>query len=123
MSEKKIEVKQLVRYKGHSVSQNGLINLSVVAGYDELIKTINTLQMLNNDIMLSAKLVGSGEKAFKLGSFRLKQVTVNGDGESVLKFNGMAEYTEMDNINTLSLIQSDEKTFFLRMLAKVEIED
>lgn len=123
MSETKIEVKQLVRYKGHNVSQNGLINLSVVAKYDELVKTINALQMLNNDIMLSAKIVGSGEKAFKLGLFRLKQVTINGDGESVLKFNGMAECTEMDNINVLPLIQNDEKTFFLRMLAKVEIED
>ena len=50
MSEKKVVVKEVVNYKGHSVKANGSVDLSFSAMYDELTNTIQCLQMLNNDV-------------------------------------------------------------------------
>jgi hypothetical protein len=33
--------------------------------------------------------------------FRLKNISVNGDGTSTIKFNGLNDYIEMDNLNKL----------------------
>ena len=45
-----IKVKEVVKYHGHSLSANGSVNLTFKAGYSELTKTIQTFQMLNNDV-------------------------------------------------------------------------
>lgn len=99
-----IKTKQVVSYKGHSLSANGSVNLTLSAMYSELTKTINLMQMLNNDVEIKAKVSG---KVLKLGVFRIKNIIIDGDGESKIKFNGLSDYVEMDNLNLLPL-QSDE---------------
>ncbi|MBO5743911.1 MAG: hypothetical protein J6R68_06485 [Clostridia bacterium] len=116
-----IKIKEVVTYGGHSLSANGSVNLTLKAAYSELSKTIQAMQMLNNDIDIKAKMPGAN--AIKLGSFRIKQIVVDGDGESVLKFNGLNDYIEMDNLNLLPLNSDDNKEFAVLLAAEIEEEE
>lgn len=116
-----IKVKQVVTYGGHSMSANGSVNLTLKSAYSELTKSVQQLQMLNNDVNIKAKLPGG--KPMKLGAFRIKQIAIDGDGESVLKFNGISDYIEMDNLNLLPLNSDDNKEFVVMMEAEIESED
>lgn len=116
-----IKVKQVVTYGGHSMSANGSVNLTLRSAYSELASSVQQLQMLNNDVSIKAKLPGS--KPMKLGTFRIKQIAIDGDGESVLKFNGLSDYIEMDNLNLLPLNTDDNKEFTVMMEAQIESEE
>ena len=118
---KQIKVKQVVKYGGHSLSANGSVNFTLKAAYSELVNTIQAMQMLNNDVHIGAKL--PGQKPMKLGMFRIKQITVDGDGESTIKFNGLNDYIEMDNLNILPTNGDENKMFTVMMEADVEEED
>lgn len=115
-----IKVKEVVKYGGHTLSANGSVNLTLKAGYSELPNSIKTMQMLNNDISINVKL-SSGTK-LKLGYFRIKSVNFDGDGESTLKFNGLNDFIEMDNLNLLPLKNEDGINEFT-ILMKSEIEE
>lgn len=116
-----IKVKEVVTYGGHSLSANGSVNLTLKSGYSELSNSVKLLQMLNNDVNIKAKVPGG--KGMKLGMFRVKQVVIGGDGESQLKFNGLSDYIEMDNLNLLPLSSDDNKEFVILMEAEIEEED
>lgn len=116
-----LKVKQVVKYGGHSLSANGSVNLTLKADYSELTNSIKLMQMLNNDVNIKAKAPGS--KAMKLGVFRVKQIVIDGDGESVLKFNGLSDYIEMDNLNVLPLSTDENKEFVVLMEAEIEDEE
>lgn len=116
-----IKVKEVVTYGGHSISANGSVNLTFKAQYSELVNTIQACQLLNNDVFIKAKVAGM--KAMKLGMFRVKDVNVSGDGSSTIKFNGISDYVEMDNLNTLPLKDSDTPLFNILMEAEIEEED
>lgn len=116
-----IKVKEVVKYGGHSLSANGSVNFTLKAAYSELTNTIKLMQMLNNDVNIKAK-VPSG-KPMKLGMFRIKQIVIDGDGESTIKFNGLNDYIEMDNLNLLPLNSDDNKEFVVLMEAEIEEED
>lgn len=118
---KNIKVKQVVVYGGHSLKANGAVDFTLKSAYSELVNTIQMMQMLNNDVSMKAKL--PGQKAMKLGMFRIKQIIIDGDGESILKFNGLNDHIEMDNLNLLPLNTDDDKEFVVLMEAEVEEED
>ncbi len=115
-----IKVKQVVKYGGHSLSANGSVNFTLKASYSELPNSIQLMQMLNNDVNIKAKLPGG--KPMKLGSFRIKQIVIDGDGESTIKYNGLNDYIEMDNLNLLPMNDSDNKEFIVLMDAEIESE-
>lgn len=115
-----LKVKELVQYKGHSLSANGSVNFTLKAQYSSLPSTIKLMAMLNNDISVKAKL--PGKKPMKLGSFRIKQITIDGDGESTIKFNGLNDYIEMDNLNILPTNGEDSKEFVVLMETDAEVE-
>lgn len=115
-----IKVKEVVKYDGHSLSANGSVNFNLKAAYSELTNTINLMQMLNNDVNIKAKVPGG--KPMKLGSFRVKQIVIDGDGESKIKFNGLNDYIEMDNLNLLPLNTDENKEFVVLMEAEIEEE-
>ena len=121
MNETIVKVKEVVKYAGHSLSANGSVNFTLKASYSELTNTIKMMQMLNNDVNIKAKLPAG--KPMKLGSFRIKQIIIDGDGESILKFNGLNDYIEMDNLNLLPLNNDDNKEFVIMMEAEIENED
>ena len=117
----KVRVREVVSYGGHSLSANGSVNLTLKAKYGELVNTIGTLQMLNNDIAIKSKL--PGQKPMALGMFRLKSVAIDDDGDSTLKFNGLNDYVEMDNLNLLPTKRDEgDGTFVVMMVAEVEQE-
>lgn len=118
---KKLKVMQVVTYGGHSLSANGAVNLTLKAEYSELTKTIQAIQMLNEDVTIKAKLVG--KKAMKLGSFKIKDIKVDGDGESQLKFAGISDYVEMDNLNLLPLNNEEDKRFQVMLECETEADD
>ena len=118
---KQIRVREVVKYGGHSLSANGSVNLTLKADYSELVNTIQVQQMLNNDVSIKAKLPGG--KPMRLGMFRVKSTTIDGDGESTLKFNGLNDYIEMDNLNLLQTKGSGDEMFVVMMEADVEEED
>lgn len=121
MSEMTVKVKEVVKYGGHSLSANGSVNFTLKASYSELTKTIQLMQMLNNDVNIKAKLPAG--KPMKLGMFRIKQIVIDGDGESTLKFNGLNDYIEMDNLNLLPLNSDENKEFVVMMEAEIEVEE
>ena len=121
MSEMTIKVREVVKYGGHSLSANGSVNFTLKASYSELTNSIQAMQMLNNDVTIKAKLPAG--KPMKLGMFRIKQIIVDGDGESTLKFNGLNDYIEMDNLNLLPLNNDDNKEFVVMMEAEIETEE
>jgi len=121
MNETIVKVKEVVKYAGHSLSANGSVNFNLKASYSELTNTIQAMQMLNNDVNIKAKLPGG--KPMKLGMFRIKQIVVDGDGESMLKFNGLNDYIEMDNLNLLPLNNDENKEFVVMMEAEIEAEE
>lgn len=123
MSENKtVKVREVVSYGGHGLSANGAVNLTFKASYSELVNTIQTMQMLNNDVHISAKL--PGQKPMKLGMFRIKSIGIDGDGESTIKFNGLNDYVEMDNLNLLPTKRDEgDGSFAIQMLAESEPED
>lgn len=110
---KKVHIEEMVSYNGHNVKANGTVTLNFKAMYSELVKTIQVLQLLNNDVVVSTK-------DSKLGSFRVKDVVVDGDGESKLKFDSMTDYVEMDRINSLVSVDGE---FKISMDASVDVED
>lgn len=116
-----VSVKEVVKYDGHNVSANGSVNFNLRADYSELVNTIQVMQMLNNDVTIKAKL--PDRKPFKLGVFRIKQIVIDGDGESKLKFNGLNDYIEMDNLNQLPLNSDDTKQFIIMFSADIESEN
>lgn len=119
--EKTIKVKTVVTYGGHSLSANGSVNLTLKAKYGELTNTILAMQMLNNDINIRAKI--PGQKPMALGMFRIKSIAVDGDGESVIKFNGLNDYVEMDNLNLLpTKNDGGDGSFVIMMVATIEEE-
>lgn len=114
-----LKTKQIVSYNGHSLSANGSVNFNLTAQYSQLPQSIQLMQMLNNDVNIKAKVSG---KVLKLGVFRIKQITIDGDGESKIKFNGLSDYVEMDNLNYLPLQSDEVKEFQVLFEADAEIE-
>ena len=118
--EKQIKIKEVVQLNGYSLKASGAVDLVLVAEYGELVKSVQVLQMLNNDVTIKAKVPGN--KAMMLGVWRVKNVIVDGDGESKLKFNGLSDFIEMQNLNLLPLKSDDNPRFQIMMEAQIEIE-
>lgn len=114
---KKIKIKEVVGYNGHNVKANGIVLLNLKAMYSELVNTIQVLQLLNNDVKIT---VVEGKNESSLGMFRVKNVNVSDDGESVLKFETLAEAAEMDVINSLV---GKETEFTIKMFAEVDTDE
>lgn len=117
-----IKVKQVVKYDGHKIMANGSVNLGFKASYSELTKTIELQQLLNNDVEIKCK-IPSAERILKLGRFRVKQTTIDGDGESKISLNGLKDYVETDNLNLLPLNSDSVSEFVVLYSADVELEN
>lgn len=115
--ENHVEVKLISKYNGHSVKANQSVDLGMKASYDQLSNAVQLLQFLNNDVTILAKLPDA--KPFRLGTFRVQAVNISHDGESAIKFNSMADFTEVDNFT--KLIGSD--MVILKVEADIEIEE
>jgi len=113
----KVRVKQIVAYNGHSIKANGSVDFNLLASYSELVNTIKLTQLLNEDINIIVKV---DNKQLKLGMFKIKNIVIDGDGESKIRFNGLSDYIEMDNLNSLPLKSDDVKEFPIMYVSDVE---
>jgi len=123
MSESKEEIIDfiiVVKYNGHNVRPNGSVDLNLISRYSEMVDSIRLLQLLNNDIVLTVKIPES--KAFKLGSFRIGGVAFDHDGTAKIKFNGMTDFINTDNLNKL-IPMDKEDMFQLKCTSIVELEN
>lgn len=111
-------VKLVGRYNGHSVKSNGSVDLSLKADYSELANAVQLLQMLSNDVKISVKMPDD-KSPMKIGSFRIKQVAIDHDGEARLSFNSITDYVETDNINRMVT----SELFKVRCEADIEVEE
>ena len=112
-----IKVQQLVEYNGHGLRANGSVDLNLKAKYSNLTNTIQLMQLLNNDVEIKARVLN---KVIRLGIFRIKNIVIDGDGESKIKFVGLSDYIEMDELNKLPLSNEDAKEFYVKYEADVE---
>lgn len=117
---KNIKIKEVVTYDGHSQKKNGSVMLNLRASYSELVNTISILQLLNNDVTVKAKIPRS--KPMRLGTFRVDNVRIDNDGESVIKLNGLNDFVEMNNLNDLPLNSDEVKEFTVMLEANIEEE-
>lgn len=117
----KVKVQVVVEYKGHNVSANGVIKLTLKAKYSALADTVKLLQMLNNDVYIKVKL-SDGTK-MNLGYFKIDQIINDGDGESTIKLKDTVDSVEMDNISRLPFGNDDITEFNAMFTADVEVED
>lgn len=115
-----VKVKQLVEYNGHGLRANGSVDLNLKVKYSGLVNTIQLMQLLNNDITIKARV---SNKVTRLGIFRIKNILIDGDGESKIKFVGLSDYIEMDELNNLPLSNEDAKEFYVMYEADVEVEN
>lgn len=105
------------KYKGHSIRDNKAVDLTLVFMYSELPDYIKCIQLLNENVLVGVK-VGD-EKPFKLGSFMIKSIGIDHDGQGTIKFNSMLDYAEANNIN---LIVGEEQ-FKVLFKAEIEVEE
>lgn len=118
----KITISEFVSYSGHNISANGVVNLALAARYGELKNTIQVMQLLNEDIKIKARL--GSNKPMILGTFRIKNIMIDGDGESKIKLASTRDAVELDNLNSLPFANEDNSEFAIRMEANVEdVED
>lgn len=109
----KINVKTLASYAGHTINKNKSISLTLKFSYETIVKYIQAIQMLNENVELLAKV--GGEK-IKLGSFMINNINIDHDGEGKIKFNSQIDYVELNSISKLI----DTEIFKLSLSADVE---
>lgn len=110
-----VKLKAHGAYNGHSFKANKSVDLSIKFAYSELTNYIKLIQLLNENVTIVAKKLAE-ETANKLGTFMIKEIKVDGDGEGTIKFNSQLDYVEADTINNLVGEEFD-------ILFKATIED
>lgn len=111
----KVKTTAVASYNGHSVKTNKNVDLALKFRYDELQNYIQLIQYLNEDVTITVKIEDG--KPMNLGTFRVKEIKVDNDGEGVVKFNSMLDFVNADFIN--SLVGTD----LIKVLFTAEIED
>lgn len=96
----KVKIKSIASYNGHAIKTNKNIDVSFKFAYSELTNYVRIVQFLNEDIQIIARLPDDSEK-FSLGSFRLKELKVEHDGEGIAKFNSMSDFVDCESLNRL----------------------
>lgn len=96
---KKVTTNAVASYNGHGVKTNKNVDLAFKFAYSELTNYIQLIQFLNEDVTIFAK-VGD-DKPMNLGTFRIKEIKVDNDGEGTVKFNSMLDFVNADFINSL----------------------
>ena len=112
-----VSIKEIVSYSGHSIKQNGNMELTFTAKFDQVTESMQLLQLLNNDVKITSKL--AGQKPVKLGVFTIRSISFKGTGESTIKFISLTDYVEMDNINSII----SQENFQIRFDGNVEDVD
>lgn len=118
--EKEVKFKITGVYKGHSVKQNGIVELNLGFRYSELHLSVLNTQLLNENVSLYAKIDGKVEQ---LGIFMIKNISIDHDGNSTIKYGSTIDNAETNKINDLSHKKSDEVMFLVKATIDLEEEE
>lgn len=96
----RVKVKTIATYGGHNVKQNKSVDITFKCEYGELSQYIKLIQFLNENVDITIK--QSDEPAEKLGTFMVREIRIDHDGEGVLKFNSMIDHAECQLFHKLA---------------------
>ena len=96
---KELKTRSLAKYNGHSIKTNKAVDLGFRFSYEELPNYIKLIQFLNENVTVVIK--QGDNKPQNLGTFMVKEIKIDHDGEGQVKFNSMIDYIEPDELNTL----------------------
>lgn len=115
--EKEVKLKSVCKYNGHSFKTNKSVDLSLKFGYDELTNYIQAIQMLNENITMKVK-VGDNQGK-EIGTFMIKEIKIDGDGEGTIKLNSSIDFVDANAINSIVI----GETFRVMLEAKIDVEE
>lgn len=113
-----VQVRTEGQYFNHSVKQNKAVDITFKMPYTELTNYIRSIQMLNENVTLGAK-IGADKKVQTLGTFMIHNVRVDGDGEGTIRFNSQLDFVNLKIINELALRNEEPLQVFLK--AQIDI--
>lgn len=102
----KAEMMMVMKYVSHNVNQAGAVTLMMKSGYDQLYGAKELLKFLQSNITVKVKMLE--KKPFLLGTFRLKSISFNQNGESAVKLASITDAVYMERmaeIVTMDLTQ------------------
>ena len=102
------------KYAGHTIKQNGVVNLNFAFEYNVLDKTMLMCQALNCNTNIIVRV--PKEKPIEVGSYMLNMLRVNHDGSSYIRFNSVTDHTQ--NLQILSTLVGEE----IQIMCMIEIE-
>ncbi len=114
---KKVKIKVVGKYNGHSIKANKSVDVSFKFAYSEMVNTVKLLQLLNENVTIIVK-VGD-EKPKKIGMFMIKDIRFDSDGESIIKFNSSTDFIEAASLDGLA----GDDLLTVLFQAEIEIED
>lgn len=117
--EKEVKIKSVCKYNGHSVKPTKVVALSFRFKYDELPQSVQTLQMLNENVVVKVKL--GDQPAQEVGMFMIKGLNFDGDGDSILNLGSQLDHIEPGVVNEIAAFGKDE-VFRIMLEAKIEVE-
>lgn len=115
-----VKMKTEAKYNGHDVKPNKAVNVNFKAPYAELKNYIQSIQLLNENVTIAAK-IGSDKKPIKLGTFMINNINIDRDGEGKFKFNSMIESAELANLNEIA--ERNDEPLVLLLKADIDIDD
>lgn len=98
------------KYVSHNVKANKSIDITFKMPYSELTNYIQSIQMLNENVEIGAK-VGA-EKPKKLGTFMISNINIDNDGEGKIKLNSQLDFIDSAAINDMAS-KADEPLIIL----------
>jgi len=114
-----IKVKTEGTYFAHNVKQNKSIDLTFKVPYSELTNYIKSIQMLNENVDVGAKI--GADKPINLGSFMIKNINIDNDGEGKIKLNSQLDFVDSDKINELA--SKNDEPLMILFKCSVDVEE
>jgi len=114
-----IKVKTEGTYFAHNVKQNKSIDLTFKVPYSELTNYIKSIQMLNENVDVGAKI--GADKPINLGSFMIKNINIDNDGEGKIKLNSQLDFVDPDKINELA--SKNDEPLMILFKCSVDVEE
>lgn len=93
-----IKILMVANYKAHSTNRAGAVKLSFTAQYDQIIKTVNLLQLLkeNVDVYVRHPKVEEKTDTVKVGTFLIDGISIDKNGISTIKLMSVMDSVDTD---------------------------
>ena len=94
----KVIIKSIATYNGHGIKASKAVDLNLKFAYDEMVNYIQAIQMLNENVEIAFKVEG---KPKFVGTFMIKELKINHDGEGSIRFNSQLDAVDPEAINEM----------------------